>query len=732
MTQKILSWGFYILFFVTPLFFLPLNNELFEYNKMMLVYVLTSIITVIWLIKMVNLQSFIFNRTPLDIPIILFLLSQILSTVLSIDQHTSIFGYYSRSNGGLLSIISYILLYYALISNFTKEQVLKFLKVAVLGGVAVSLYAIPEHFGLSPSCVILTQTLTADCWVQDVQARVFATLGQPNWLAAYLGMLIFPSLYFVLTEKKNKSIIVYSIFSILIYMAFTFTYSRGGMVGFLVGLLVFVVLHYGRTIKQSFSPSKIISFFSSTGAIRLSRRVKWRSTLIYNPFLLLTFSFLLINLLFGSSLTGNFKLIREYAPPRPALSSGTQLEQGGTESGQIRLIVWKGALDIFKHYPILGSGVETFAYSYYNFRPVEHNNTSEWDFLYNKAHNEFLNYLATTGVLGFGAYMLLIGGFIFWSIKYYVLCIKQKKHTTHYLLLTTSLLASYVSYLIQNVFGFSVVIIALLFYVFPAVSFVVAEDVRELRLPKNIGQLFLSLFKFKVVRITSSILLSLVLVFFLGSILRLWMADYFYKNGTDALDDDKLREAFVNLSQATELNKSEPLYRSELGFATASVATAIASDDATSSAELSDEAVRQTEDALKISPKNVSLWRTAVRTYYQLSAIDPKYVEKSSQAIDETIKLAPTDPKLYYNKGLVLSQTGNIEEGAKFLDKATQLKPDYKEAHFTLSLLYEQLAAKDKAKTKEFIDKAIFEMEQVLKYDPSNEDAKRKIEELKK
>src|SRR3989344_31341 len=209
MTQRIITWGFYILFFVTPLFFLPFNNELFEYNKMMLVYVLTSIITVIWLIKMVNLQSFIFNRTPLDIPIILFLLSQILSTVLSIDQHTSIFGYYSRSNGGLLSIISYILLYYALISNFTKEQVLKFLKVAVLGGVAVSLYAIPEHFGLSPSCVILTQTLTADCWVQDVQARVFATLGQPNWLAAYLGMLIFPSLYFVLTEKTTLQKIGY-------------------------------------------------------------------------------------------------------------------------------------------------------------------------------------------------------------------------------------------------------------------------------------------------------------------------------------------------------------------------------------------------------------------------------------------------------------------------------------------------------------------------------------------
>ncbi|MDO8734650.1 MAG: O-antigen ligase family protein, partial [Elusimicrobiota bacterium] len=81
-------------------------------------------------------------------------------------------------------------------------------------------------------------------------------------------------------------------------------------------------------------------------------------------------SFLIINLLFGSALT-SFRLISKFAAPsRPGInlaapSVGTQLENGGTESGQIRLIVWKGALEVFKHYPIFGSGVETFAYSYY-------------------------------------------------------------------------------------------------------------------------------------------------------------------------------------------------------------------------------------------------------------------------------------------------------------------------------------------------------------------------------
>jgi len=42
--------------------------------------------------------------------------------ILSLDPHTSIWGYYSRFNGGLLSIISYIFLYFAFVSNLKDEE----------------------------------------------------------------------------------------------------------------------------------------------------------------------------------------------------------------------------------------------------------------------------------------------------------------------------------------------------------------------------------------------------------------------------------------------------------------------------------------------------------------------------------------------------------------------------------------------------------------------------------
>src|SRR3989344_2261289 len=199
MLDKIITYSFYLLFFLTPLFWTSLNYELFEFNKMILTYGFTTIIVGVWILKMINHKSLIINRTPLDIPLLLFLGANILSTIFSIDPHTSIWGYYSRSNGGLLSLISYLLLYFSFVSNMDKKKIKYLFWSAFASGFLISLWAILEHFGVSFSCIILRGEFNDSCWIQDVQARVFASLGQPNWLAAYLAMLIFPALYFLLT-----------------------------------------------------------------------------------------------------------------------------------------------------------------------------------------------------------------------------------------------------------------------------------------------------------------------------------------------------------------------------------------------------------------------------------------------------------------------------------------------------------------------------------------------------
>lgn len=673
MLKRVISYSFYLLFFLTPLIWTSKNFELFEYNKMMFVYGMTVIITGAWLLKIIrqlaDQKSVSLNRTPLDIPLLLFFGANILSTVFSIDPHTSIWGYYSRSNGGLLSLISYLLLYFAFVSNIDGSKVLNYLKAAVFSGVIISIWGILEHFGVSFSCVILRGEFNDSCWIQDVQARVFATLGQPNWMAAYLAMLIFPVTYFLLTAPTTTKRIAYFASLITLYLAFTFTYSRGPTLGLLAGLVVLLI----PFLLSSTAKGKVnLNFFPKSLAIILA-------------------AFVVINILFGSALT-SFRLVSKFAPPpRPSLSipttpSGTQLENGGTESGQIRLIVWQGALDIFRHYPVLGTGVETFAYAYYQYRPVAHNLTSEWDFLYNKAHNEFLNYLATTGLVGFISYLAIILTFGVWSVKKIY---KERQNFTLYILHCT-LLAAYISFLVQAFFLFSVVITALFFFLFPAIAFVATGTTKPAKLPSILHStvyIVHSLFRHSLaINLAKGLIVSST-IYLLYSITQFWYADTLFNAGEKASEAGNPGRAYNMLIDASDINPFEPFYRSELGYAAASAATALEQTDATLSARLTKNALADTYSALSQSPKNVSFWRSAIRTFFELSLIDKKYTQITLDAVNTSIKLAPTDPKLYVSKATILESEGQNNEAKKALQKAIELKANYLEAKAELDKL---------------------------------------------
>src|SRR5579859_306767 len=96
--NSIIEYSFYALFFLVPLVFSGDTSELFELNKMWLTFGLTAIIGAVWASKMVLQKKVIIQRTPLDILLLLFLASQIISTIFSLDQQVSWWGYYSRFN----------------------------------------------------------------------------------------------------------------------------------------------------------------------------------------------------------------------------------------------------------------------------------------------------------------------------------------------------------------------------------------------------------------------------------------------------------------------------------------------------------------------------------------------------------------------------------------------------------------------------------------------------------
>ena len=103
LANKVIEYAFYGIFLLVPLIFTSNTSELFEFNKMWITYVLTIGIAAAWITKSIIRKQLYIKRTILDIPLGLFLVSQLIATVFSLDAYVSFWGYYSRFNGGHLS-----------------------------------------------------------------------------------------------------------------------------------------------------------------------------------------------------------------------------------------------------------------------------------------------------------------------------------------------------------------------------------------------------------------------------------------------------------------------------------------------------------------------------------------------------------------------------------------------------------------------------------------------------
>jgi Tfp pilus assembly protein PilF len=314
---------------------------------------------------------------------------------------------------------------------------------------------------------------------------------------------------------------------------------------------------------------------------------------------------------------------------------------------------------------------------YYRFKPIEHNLTSEWDFLYNKAHNEYLNYAATSGFVGLGTYVLVILVYLWWWTRYII-----KQPTTPVVTLIITMGIAWISILVTNFFGFSVVVTSLLFWLIPAVSLLLGKST-------SISYFFINL-----TAAQSKVVMGILCLFglyFAFSVSTYWLADYYYAKGVAASEQDKYETAYEMLSQAIALRPEEPAYLNEISETLSVLAYAYdEQNDATMSGALTQQAIIATNKALDISPLNVSFWKGRTRVFYNLSQINPIYLDQALQSIETAQALAPTDPKVAYNRAILLNNTEKKDDAIKVLEQAIKMKPNYRDAAYALAIFYEE------------------------------------------
>ena len=135
--------------------------------------------------------------------------------------------------------------------------------------------------------------------------------------------------------------------------------------------------------------------------------------------------------------------------------------------GSARTSMWKSSVPWFLDHFLIGTGLDTIKYYYPKYRRPEygkleggHNYTPD------RLHNEYLNTLATKGIIGFTTYYVIFLGFIFSSLIFYI---HNESVKNRFLII--GLLGGALVYLGQVLFNFGVVATLVFFYLFLSLSY---------------------------------------------------------------------------------------------------------------------------------------------------------------------------------------------------------------------------------------------------------------------
>lgn len=340
--------------------------------------------------------------------IILFLCLVCLSTLLSVNIKTSLYGTKDRYEGTLtlFAYCSILLFSYRLIDLKKLGKVLPGMAIV---SIVVSSYGILQHYLLD----FLPRNSSRINY-----NRSYAFFDNPNFFGSYLVLIMLLVMALYLTGKNIKITIIYFLIVNLNLVALVFSGTRSGWIGVFCGMVfvtVFVV--YKRRNLWLKWAGLITAFGLIIFVINQAENEAYSSR---------------ANVI----VTDSYKIISN---------------QSTGQEGSSRFLIWKKALPLVKDNFWFGSGPETLQYIFPE--------TPEYKGqIVDKAHNEYLHMAITLGVLAMLTYLLLVA-FILRRAFQAVRKADEKEKIILY-----GLISAIGGYLVQAFFNISVVPVAPFFW----------------------------------------------------------------------------------------------------------------------------------------------------------------------------------------------------------------------------------------------------------------------------
>ncbi len=463
-----------------PLIFYTKANDVFEFNKLTAVRAFSALAATLFLAKLLFTRPLHLTRSSTDLPLLAWLAASTVATFNTVNLTLSLHGVYEDFEG-ITTLVNYAFLLYLVQQQVRSErQIRMVIGAVILAGTVSGFYGMLQNFGIdfvpwNPA------TYSAD--------RMFSTMGNPNFLAAYLVMSL-PVCFVVFLDLPDR-IKTDQNFGRLLAVAGLL--GSGGLCAlFNVNYFNFDPAFYGAasvagiflTLKFWFMHVLLAFPLIATGLLYFGRlRLILLISMVFQVVailftksrgagvsLLLIFVFFTAYFVWDSrrnsevfkrnrywllvlaALVGLMHLIPQVRETTTHLFSRMfDLLSLSNFRMTPRLYIWRSALRMLQDHFWFGTGLDTFQISFPPYRQALYW-ILEWNGTPEKAHNMVMQIAATMGFVGLLAFFWLLVAFVTRVFK----DLKEQADSSRRLLMAGSLVGVG-AFLAQNLFSFTVV-----------------------------------------------------------------------------------------------------------------------------------------------------------------------------------------------------------------------------------------------------------------------------------
>ncbi|HSA84519.1 MAG TPA: tetratricopeptide repeat protein [Patescibacteria group bacterium] len=633
---------------VTPLLFFNQTTEFYDTPKLIFLIVSTLLLTGLWIASWIFKGKIVITRTPLDIFLLVFAASILISTWFSTARFTSIFGNIPSVHGSAVAWIAYILLYFVTVSHLkTLARIKTLLTVLYASGVVVALITLFSFFGIF---------LPFDF----AQTANFTPTGSSFSTVAFLLLLLPLPLVSLLSTNPY----ITRPFALALSILFSVTIVLIGNWPINIALAIVYLLAV---------------FITKPYQVRRALPIFLAPVITTVVFLFLTYTSLPQPLGFLHEKHTNFPQAIQLSFP----------------------ISWKVTASTFRDVPIQGTGPATYLFNFTAYKPLEFNQLPYWNFAFDNAYNEFLQVLSTLGIIGFSTLVFLSLFILRLSWRNLVTNAPESEFDNTPNLLPAIAISGIIAIVLLAIHTTTLVSVVGTFFIL-AILMMAQRRIRERVMEFSLGIRATTAGnqQFDLFPVIIFLIFLVGAGYSLFTLFTFVAGDYYHRQALAQAGTNGTK-TYEYLQKAEQINPRVDLYRVDMAQTNFALANALAvqkgpteenpegsltDQDRQTIQTLLSQSVNEARAAVTLNPRSSRNWEVLASVYRNISGVAQNALAFSLDTYGQAIQRDPLNPALRLNVGGIYYTAQNYDLAIRFFTDAINLKPDYVNAYFNLAI----------------------------------------------